>query len=96
MFILIAYDVSTADKSGQKRLRRVARACEDYGVRVQKSLFECQVGKTEWAALRNRLLKEIDSKQDSLRVYHLGEDTRDKTEHHGFNEPVDLNAPLIL
>ena len=96
MFILIAYDVSTTDKAGQKRLRRVARACEDYGVRVQMSVFECQLGKTEWAMLRNRLLKEIDSQQDSLRIYHLDEDARDKTEHHGIKEPLDLNAPLIL
>ncbi len=96
MFILIAYDVSTVDKSGQKRLRRVARACEDYGVRVQKSLFECQVGKTEWAALKIRLLKEFDPEQDSLRFYHLDEDARNKAEHHGVKKPVDLNAPLIL
>lgn len=96
MFILIAYDVSTADQPGQKRLRRVARACEDYGVRVQKSLFECQVGKTEWAVLKNRLLKEIDPLQDSLRIYYLGEDTRKDAEHHGIKEPVDLIAPLIL
>ena len=96
MFILIAYDVSTADRAGQKRLRRVARACGDYGVRVQKSLFECQVGKMEWAALRNRLLKEIDPEQDSLRFYHLGEDTRKETEHHGTNEPVDLSGPLVF
>ena len=96
MFILIAYDVSTTDKPGQKRLRRVARACEDYGVRVQKSLFECQVGKTEWAVLRDRLLKAIDPEQDSLRIYHLDEDARNGTEHHGVKEPVDLSDPLIL
>ena len=95
MFILIAYDVSTTDRAGQRRLRRVARACKDYGVRVQKSLFECQLGKTEWA-LRSRLLKEFDPKQDSLRFYHLDEDARDKTEHHGLGEPVDLNEPLVL
>ena len=96
MFILIAYDVSTIDKPGQKRLRRVARACEDYGVRVQKSLFECQVGKMEWAVLRNRLLKEIDPKLDSLRFYHMDEKARRETEHHGSKEPVDLSEPLIL
>ena len=96
MFILIAYDVSTTDKSGQKRLRRVARACEDYGVRVQKSVFECQLGRTEWAMLRNRLLEEIDPQEDSLRIYHLDEDARNKTEHHGLKEPMDLNAPLVL
>lgn len=96
MFILIAYDVSTINKPGQKRLRRVARACEDYGVRVQKSLFECQVGKVEWATLKNRLLQEIDPKQDSLRFYHLDKNTRKEMEHHGVNKPVDLSAPLIL
>ena len=96
MFVLIAYDVSTTDKPGQKRLRRVARACEDYGVRVQKSLFECQVGKTQWASLRYRLLKEINPAQDSLRFYHLDEDVRNQTEHHGVKEPVDLTGPLVL
>ena len=54
-------------------------------LRAQKSLFECQVGKPEWATLRNRLLQEIDPKQDSLRIYHLDEDARERTEHHGFN-----------
>ncbi len=96
MFILIAYDVSTIDRAGQRRLRKVARACKDYGVRVQKSLFECHLGKTQWAALRNRLLKEMDPEQDSLRFYFLEEDARDKTEHHGIGEPVDLNEPLVL
>jgi len=96
MFILIAYDVSTTDRAGQRRLRQVARACKDYGVRVQKSLFECQLGRTEWAVLRRRLLKEIDPKQDSLRFYHLDEDAKNKVEHHGLNEPVDLSEPLVL
>lgn len=96
MFKLIAYDVSTIDKKGQKRLRRVARACEDYGVRVQKSLFECQVGKPEWATLRNRLLREIDPGQDCLRIYHLDENVKDQAEHHGVKEPLDISAPLIF
>ena len=59
MLILVTYDVSTVEKAGQRRLRRVAQACEDYGVRVQKSVFECQVGQTEWVSLRDRLLREI-------------------------------------
>ena len=96
MFVLIAYDVSTVDKPGQRRLRRVARACEDYGVRVQKSLFECQVGRTEWAMLRTRLLKEIDPEQDSLRFYYMDEDVRKETEHHGVRAPVDFSEPLVL
>lgn len=96
MLILITYDVSTVQKAGQRRLRRVAQACEDYGTRVQKSVFECQVGKTEWVQLRSRLLGEIDEKEDSLRFYFLDEEARDKIEHHGNKKPIDLTEPLIL
>ena len=77
-------------------LPRVAQACEDYGVRVQKSVFECQVGQTEWARLRERLLKEIKADEDSLRFYFLDEKAVTRTEHHGTDKPVDLTEPLIL
>jgi CRISPR-associated protein Cas2 len=96
MMILITYDVSTVARAGQRRLRRVARACEDYGVRVQKSVFECQVGQTEWALLRDRLLREIKLEEDSLRFYFLDEKAMQRTEHHGVDKPLDLNEPLIL
>jgi CRISPR-associated protein Cas2 len=94
MRLLITYDVATPDAAGEKRLRRVARACEDYGVRVQKSVFECTIGDTDWVRLKSRLLAEVDSKQDSLRVYHLGADMQ--IEHHGAAEPVDLTGPLVV
>jgi CRISPR-associated protein Cas2 len=94
MRMLIAYDVATLTPAGARRLRRVAQACEDYGQRVQKSVFECQIGPTQWAELRVRLLAEIDAKEDSIRVYHLDEDTR--VEHHGAGEPADLDGPLIV
>jgi CRISPR-associated protein Cas2 len=96
MLILITYDVSTVEKAGQRRLRRVAQACEDYGTRVQKSVFECQVGQTEWVRLRDRLLREIKAEEDSLRFYFLDETARQKTEHHGVDKPMDLSEPLIL
>ena len=96
MLILVTYDVSTAEKPGLRRLRRVARACEDYGVRVQKSVFECQVGQTEWVQLKDRLLREIDSNQDSLRFYYLDETAKQRIEHHGAAKPIDLAEPLIL
>jgi CRISPR-associated protein Cas2 len=96
MLVLITYDVSTVEKAGQRRLRRVARACEDYGVRVQKSVFECQVGQTEWASLRDRLLREIKPEEDSLRFYYLDEKAVQRTEHHGVGKPLDLNEPLIV
>lgn len=96
MLILVTYDVSTAEKPGKRRLRRVARVCEDYGVRVQKSVFECQVGQKEWVQLRACLLKEIKAEEDSLRFYFLDETAKLKIEHHGAEKPVDLTEPLIL
>jgi CRISPR-associated protein Cas2 len=96
MLVLVTYDVSTVEKAGLRRLRRVARACEDYGTRVQKSVFECQVGQKEWASLRDRLLREIKTDEDSLRFYFLDENAVQRTEHHGAEKPVDLTEPLIL
>jgi CRISPR-associated protein Cas2 len=94
MKVLIAYDVCTVDSAGERRLRRVARACQDYGQRVQKSLFECSVGPVEWVQLRGRLLEEIDQEQDSLRFYFLSADVR--LEHHGADKPIDLDGPLVV
>lgn len=96
MLILITYDVCTVEKAGRRRLRRVAQTCEDYGTRVQKSVFECQVGRTEWVLLRDRLLREIKAEEDSLRFYFLDETARTRTEHHGIEKPLDLSEPLIL
>ena len=96
MLILVTYDVSTAEKAGVRRLRRVAQACEDYGSRVQKSVFECQVGQKEWVLLRDRLLGEISLAEDSLRFYFLDEKAAGRIEHHGAGKPVDLSEPLIL
>ncbi len=94
MFVLVTYDVSTIDKAGARRLRRVAQACEDYGQRVQKSIFECKVDQRTWVMLKSRLLKEIDEHQDSLRFYFLEVDTT--TQHFGINEPIDLEDPLVF
>jgi len=96
MLVLITYDVSTVEPPGRRRLRRVARACEDYGTRVQKSVFECQVGQKEWVQLRSRLLRETKQDEDSLRFYFLDEKAVLRTEHHGVSKPVDMTAPLVL
>ena len=71
MNLLVTYDVSTTTSAGRRRLRRVARACQDFGQRVQFSVFECRLGETEFTQLRSRLLDEIDPGQDSLRLYRL-------------------------
>ena len=94
MFVLITYDVATANKGGARRLRRIAQACEDYGQRVQHSVFECRVDGKSWVLLRDRLLREMSAAEDSLRFYFLDADV--PIEHHGCKQPVDLEAPLIL
>ena len=96
MLVLVTYDVSTVEAAGRRRLRRVARACSDYGTRVQKSVFECQLGQKEWVNLRERLLAEYVVGEDSLRFYFLDEAAVQRTEHHGIKKPLDLSEPLIF
>jgi CRISPR-associated protein Cas2 len=95
MLVLITYDVSTLTREGRRRLRRVARTCQDYGIRVQLSVFECEVDPAQWTALRARLLDLIDPASDSVRFYHLGSGAR-HIEHHGAKVPIDPDGPLIL
>lgn len=96
MLVLVAYDVSTVLPAGRRRLARVARACADYGVRVQKSVFECRLNPGQWALLRDRLLGQYKSSEDSLRFYFLDDAASARTEHHGVAAPPDLTAPLVL
>jgi CRISPR-associated protein Cas2 len=95
MLVLVSYDVSI-DKGGQRRLRRVAKACKDYGQRVQYSVFECIVDPAQWAVLRQRLMDEIDPELDSLRFYFLGSNWKRRVEHIGAKETVDQEGPLIV
>lgn len=97
MLVLITYDVATTDPAGKRRLRRVAKACQDRGVRVQFSVFECEVDPAQWTELRARLIDVIDPETDSLRFYMLGSGRRrERVEHVGAKVPTDLEAPLIL
>ncbi len=96
MLVLVAYDVNTTEAPGRRRLRKIAKACEDYGQRVQYSVFECVVDKAQWVVLRARLLKLMKKDEDSLRFYFLDEEAKRKIEHVGVSEPVDLEAPLIV
>jgi CRISPR-associated protein Cas2 len=97
MFLLVTYDVSTVDeKSGARRLRRVAKACTSYGVRVQKSVFEMQLGQKEWVELRARLLSEIDAAQDSLRIYFLDRTGGHRIEHHGITRPINVVGDTLM
>jgi len=97
MLVLITYDVSTADAAGRRRLRRVSKACQDRGVRVQLSVFECEVDPAQWTDLHARLIDIIDPGTDSLRFYFLGSgNRRQRIEHIGGKVPMDLDGPLIL
>ncbi|MCB1071201.1 MAG: CRISPR-associated endonuclease Cas2 [Verrucomicrobia bacterium] len=97
MMVLVSYDVSTVDKVGQTRLRKVAKACLDYGQRVQNSVFECDIDPAQWTALKARLEGIIDPESDSLRYYFLGNHWQRRVEHFGAKPTRDMrNDPLII
>ncbi|MFZ3136307.1 MAG: CRISPR-associated endonuclease Cas2 [Thermodesulfovibrionales bacterium] len=96
MFVIVSYDVATDEGKGQRRLRRVAKACKDYGQRVQYSVFECIVDPAQWAKLKERLISEIDPEKDSLRFYYLGSNWHHRVEHVGAKASIDQEGPLIV
>jgi CRISPR-associated protein Cas2 len=96
MMVLVAYDVETESKGGQRRLRRVAKTCQNFGQRVQFSVFECLVDPAQWVALRSILLKEIDPAKDSLRFYFLGANWQKRVEHVGAKPTYDPEGPILI
>jgi CRISPR-associated protein Cas2 len=96
LLVLITYDVSTITSAGQKRLRKVAKVCQNYGQRVQNSVFECIVDAAQFATLKLELASIIDQSKDSLRFYQLGNNYKTKVTHIGAKESIDLEGPLIF
>ncbi len=96
LLVLITYDVSTVSSGGKKRLRKVAKECQNYGQRVQNSVFECNLDASQFAALKFKLADIIDKNQDSLRFYQLGKNYKTKVEHIGIKESIDLDSPIIF
>lgn len=96
MLVLVSYDVEVTSPGGARRLRRLAKACRDYGQRVQFSVFEIEVAPDQWVLLRARLLTEIDMSRDSLRFYFLGASGRRRIEHVGAKPALDFDAALIV
>jgi len=96
MMVLVTYDVNTETPEGRKRLRHVAKMCENMGQRVQKSVFECLVDPAQWADFRQRLIDEISIEDDSLRFYFLGKNWRPRIEHVGAKLAYDPEGPLIV
>lgn len=97
MLVLVTYDVNVTTRAGQKRLRHIAKACLDYGVRVQNSVFECEVNPAQWVQFKAELLDIYDPEQDSLRFYMLGARGAEKVEHCGA-KPVEnpVHGSLIF
>jgi CRISPR-associated protein Cas2 len=96
MLVVVAYDVSTESEAGRKRLRKVARVCEDVGQRVQNSVFECLVDAAQWTKLRARLIDEAELEEDSLRFYFLGDNWQRRVEHMGAKATYDPQGPLVV
>ena len=95
MMVLICYDVNTTTAGGQTRLRKVAKVCENYGQRVQNSVFECLVDAALLRQLKHRLTELVDTDKDSLRFYYLGDNWKPRVEHIGAKASLDLEGPLI-
>ena len=97
MMMLVSYDVRTTDTAGKRRLRHVAKACLNFGQRVQNSVFECDVDPAQFVDLKKQLESIIDPEQDSLRYYHLGSNWQHRVEHVGAKPMADLrNDPLVV
>lgn len=96
MLVLVTYDVSVTDGNGPARLRRVAKACRDFGQRVQYSVFEIEVDPAQWTLLKKRLEDIIRPDADSLRYYYLGANWRRRVEHVGAKPAIDLGGSLIV
>lgn len=96
MMVLVSYDISTLDDASARRLRRIAKACLNFGQRVQFSVFEIEVDAAQWVTLKIQLVQIIDPAVDSLRFYYLGKQWQRKVEHVGAKPVLDLNGPLIL
>lgn len=96
MFVLVTYDVAFNDESAQRRLRQLAKVCLDYGVRAQYSVFECEIDPAQWVQFKEKLLSIYDPAVDSLRFYKLGKNWRQRLEHHGAKQAVDLFRDTLI
>ena len=96
MLVLITYDVRTDTADGKKRLRKVAKECCNYGQRVQNSVFECIMDAEKCRLVKDKLLKIIDEKEDSIRFYYLGNNYKTKVEHFGTKESLDVEGVLMF
>lgn len=96
MMVLITYDVETATLAGARRLRHVAKECQNFGQRVQNSVFECVLTEAQFAVLRNKITSLIDEEKDSVRFYFLGKNWNNRVEFVGKKTSYDVTSELII
>ncbi|MFT7006307.1 MAG: CRISPR-associated protein Cas2 [Colwellia sp.] len=96
MLVLVTYDVSFGQGNGQQRLRRIAKICQDYGIRVQYSVFECDIDSAQWIMFKSKLFDTYDESCDSLRFYKLGNKGQQKIEHHGAKPSFDIFRDTLM
>lgn len=96
MMVLVSYDVAVTTNGGQNRLRKIAKECQNYGQRVQYSVFECVIDPAQWVKLKNSIEKIMDKNTDSLRYYYLGANYKRRVEHVGARPSLDIDKPIII
>ena len=96
MMILVTYDVDFSQQKGAKRLKKVAKLCERYGVRVQNSVFEMLIDPAQLVQFKSDLSNLIDASVDSIRMYHLGNNWKNKVETMGVEKGFAQDEPLLL
>ena len=96
MLVLITYDVDTISETGQKRLRKVAKLCQDYGQRVQNSVFECRLSEAQFVVLKNKLESIMNHDLDNIRFYFLGKNWKNRIESIGKQMVMDIDEELIV
>ena len=96
MKVVVSYDVKTDSPGGKTRLRRIAKTLESYGQRVQFSVFECEVDEARWLKIRDRLIREINTEEDSLRIYRLGSNWENKIEQIGVKKHYEMTKDVLI
>ncbi len=96
MLYVLAYDISTESKAGEKRLRKMAKICENYGQRVQKSVFEFQVEEKKFLQLKNEVLKNMKEDEDAVRIYRILEPRDKNVEEYGTFEAIDYEEDTLI
>ena len=96
MMVLISYDVSTTSPAGKKRLRKVAKECQNHAQRVQNSVFEADLDYSSFLKLKEKLMDLIDKEEDSLRFYYLGTNWERRVEHIGAKKTYNPEGVIII